>query len=75
LCNILLIQMKLKLAVAVMAILVSIVAVSTLAVTGNIDARASGNNGGEAGSSGESGFYTAVCGPDPAHACQSPAEQ
>ena len=67
--------MKLKLAVTVMAILSSIVMVSTLVVPGNIDARASGNNGGEAGSSGESGFYTAVCGPDPTHACQSPAEQ
>ena len=66
--------MKLKLAVTVMAILSSIVMVSTL-VVGYIDARASGNNGGEAGSSGESGFYTAVCGPDPTHACQSPAEQ
>ena len=67
--------MKLKLAVAVMAILSSIVMVSTLVVPGNIDASASGNNGGEAGPSGESGFYTAVCGPDPTHACQSPAEQ
>ena len=67
--------MRTIVAVAATTILVSIVAVSTLAVTGNIDARASGNNGGEAGSSGESGFYTAVCGPDPAHACQSPAEQ
>jgi hypothetical protein len=63
--------MRTIVAVAVMAILVSIVAVSTLAVTGNIDASASGNNGGEAGSSGESGFYTAVCGPDAAHACQT----
>ena len=65
--------MKLKLAVTVMAILSSIVMVSTLVVPGNIDARASGNL--PAGSSGESGFYTAVCGPDPTHACQSPAEQ
>jgi hypothetical protein len=73
LCNILLIQMKLILAVAVMAIL--IVVVSTVAVPGNIDARTSGSNGGEAGSSGESGFYTAVCGPGPAHTCQSSAEQ
>jgi len=67
--------MKLNLAVAVMAILSSIVMVSTLVVPGNIDARASVNNGGDAGNSGESGFYTAVCGPDPAHACQSLAEQ
>jgi hypothetical protein len=65
--------MKLILAVAVMAIL--IVVVSTVAVPGNIDARTSGSNGGEAGSSGESGFYTAVCGPGPAHTCQSSAEQ
>ncbi len=65
--------MKLKLAVAVMAILSSIVMVSTLVVPGNIDARASGNNGGEAGSSAESGFYTAVCGPDAIHACQTSA--
>jgi hypothetical protein len=67
--------MKLILAVAVMAILSSIVVVSTVAVPGNIDARTSGSNGGEAGSSGESGFYTAVCGPGPAHTCQSSAEQ
>jgi hypothetical protein len=67
--------MRTIVAVAATTILVSIVAVSTLAVTGNIDASASGNNGGEAGSSGESGFYTAVCGPDAEHACQSPAEQ
>ena len=63
--------MRTIVAVAATAILVSIVAVSTLAVPGNIDARASGNNGGEAGSSGESGFYTAVCGPDATHACQT----
>lgn len=69
----LLIHMKTIVAVAaVIAILVSIVAVSTLAVTGNIDARTSRSDGG---SSAESGFYTAVCGPDPAHACQTSTEQ
>lgn len=65
--------MRTIVAVAVMAIAVSIVGVGPLAITDNIDARESGNL--PAGSSGESGFYTAVCGPDPAHACQSPAEQ
>ena len=55
--------------VAVMAILVSIVAVSTLVVTDNIDARTRGSDSVAAGSS--SGFNTAVCGPDAAHACQT----
>jgi hypothetical protein len=60
-------------AVAVVAILVSIVAVSTL--TGNIDARTRGSDSVAAGNSGEesagSGMYTAVCGPDATHACQT----
>jgi hypothetical protein len=55
--------------VAIMAILVSIVAVSTLVVTDNIDARTRGSDGVAAGSS--SGFNTAVCGPDAAHVCQT----
>lgn len=57
-----------------LAILVSIVAVSTLALTDNIDARAGGSDSVAAG--GESvgaGFKTAVCGPDVAHACQTSA--
>ncbi len=60
-----------------LAILVSIVAVSTLALTDNIDARTGGSDSVAAGSSsGESvgaGFKTAVCGPDAAHACQTSA--
>ena len=56
---------------AVMAILVSIVAVGTIAVTDNIDARTKGSESVAAGSS--SGFNTAVCGPDVAHACQTSA--
>jgi len=56
--------------------LVSILAVSTLAVTGNIDARttgrsdsvAAGNFGGE---SAGFGMLTTVCGSDAAHACQT----
>ena len=59
--------------VAVMAILISIVAVSTLVVTDNIDARTRGSERVAAGSS--SGFNTAVCGPDAAHACQMSAGQ
>ena len=55
--------------VAVMAILVSIVAVSTFVVTDNIDARTRGSDSLVAASS--SGFNTAVCGPDAAHACQT----
>ena len=60
-----------------LAILVSIVAVSTLALTDNIDARTGGNDSVAAGSSvGKSvgaGFKTAVCGQDAAHACQTSA--
>lgn len=60
-----------------LAILVSIVAVSTLALTDNIDARTGGSASVAAGSSGGesagSGFNTAVCGPDAAHACQTSA--
>jgi hypothetical protein len=57
--------------VAVMAILISIVAVGTIAVTDNIDARTRGTESVAAGSS--SGFNTAVCGPDAVHACQTSA--
>ena len=57
--------------VAVMAILVSIVAVSTLVVTDNIDARTRGSDSLVPASS--SGFNTAVCGPDAIHACQTSA--
>ena len=63
--------MKTILAVAVMAILVSIVAVSTLIVTDNIDARTRGSDSLVPASS--SGFNTAVCGPDAIHACQTSA--
>jgi hypothetical protein len=63
--------MKTILAVAVMAILVSIVAVSTLVVTDNIDARTRGSDSLVPASS--SGFNTAVCGPDAIHACQTSA--
>ncbi len=63
--------------VAATAILVSIVAVSTLALTNNIDARTGGSDSVAAGSfGGESvgaGFKTAVCGPDAAHVCQTAA--
>ena len=53
--------------VAVMAILVSIIAAGTIAVTDEVDARV-----GEVGSeNGGSEIYTTVCGPDVAHACQS----
>ena len=66
--------MKTIVAVAVMALLVSIVAVSTLALTGNIDARTSGSDsvvaGNSAGESAGSGMLTTVCGPDAAHSCQ-----
>jgi hypothetical protein len=61
--------------VTVMALLVSIIAVSSLVLTGNIDARtrgsdntAAGNPGGE---SAGSGIYTTVCGPGAALACQT----
>ena len=68
--------MRMIVAVAGTAILVSIVAVSTLAVTGNIDARTTGRSDGVTaryvgGESAGSEIYTAVCGPDAAHACQT----
>jgi hypothetical protein len=68
--------MRTIVAVAATTILVSIVAVSTLAVTGNIDARTTGRSDSEAaryvgGESAGSEIYTAVCGPDAAHACQT----
>ena len=63
--------MKTIVAVAVIAILVSIVAVSTLVVTDNIDARTRGSDSVVPASSTE--FNTAVCGPDAAHACQTSA--
>lgn len=53
--------------VAVMAILVSIVAVGTIAVTDEVDARVREVGGIAARST--------VCGPDVAHACQSSAVQ
>ena len=60
-----------------LAILVSIVAVSTLALTDSIDAKTGGSDSIAAGSSGGesvgAGFKTAVCGPDAAHACQTSA--
>ena len=57
--------------VAVIEILVSRVAVSTLVVTDNIDARTRGSDSLVPASS--SGFNTAVCGPDAIHACQTSA--
>ena len=63
--------MKTIVAVAVMAVLVSIIAVSTLVVTDNIDARTRGSDSVVPASS--SGFNTAVCGPDAIHACQTSA--
>jgi len=57
-----------------LVILVSIVAVSTLALTDNIDARTGGSDSvGAGGESVGDGFKTAVCGPDAAHACQTSA--
>jgi hypothetical protein len=60
-----------------LAILVSIVAVSTLALTDNINARTGGSGiVADESSGGESvgaGFKTAVCGPDASHACQTSA--
>ena len=53
-----------------MAVLVSIIAVSTLVVTDNIDARTRGSDSVVPASS--SGFNTAVCGPDAVHLCQTP---
>ena len=74
--------MRTVVAVAVMAILVSfVVTLSALAVTDNpVDARttervdsvAAESSGGE---NADSGFYTTVCGPDPAHACQTSSKQ
>ena len=65
--------MRTILAVAVVAVLVSIVAVSTLAVTGNIDARTRGSDSVAAvsydGEGAGSGMLTTVCGPDAAHYC------
>jgi hypothetical protein len=63
--------MKTIVVVAVMAILVSIIAVSTLVVTDNIDARTRGSDSVVPASS--SGFNTAVCGPDAIHTCQTSA--
>ena len=63
--------MKTIVAVAVIAILISIVAVSTLVVTDNIDARTRGSDSLVPASS--SGFNTAVCGPDAIHVCQTSA--
>ena len=58
--------------IAVIAILVSIVAIGTIAVIdNNIDARTGGSNSVVAASS--SVFNTAVCGPDAVHACQTSA--
>ena len=69
--------MRTIVAVAATAILISIVAVSILAVTGNIDARTTGRSDDSVaaryvgGESAGSEIYTAVCGPDAAHACQA----
>jgi hypothetical protein len=63
--------MRTIVSVAVVALLVSIVAVSTLAITGNIDARTELTAGYVGGESAGSGIYTTVCGPDAAHACQT----
>lgn len=61
--------MKTILALAVIAILVSIIAVSTLVVTENIDART--RVSGSVVPVSSSGFDTAVCGPDAIHICQT----
>ncbi|MGB7634048.1 MAG: hypothetical protein WBL68_10010 [Nitrososphaeraceae archaeon] len=61
--------MKTILALAVIAILVSIIAVSTLVVTENIDART--RVSGSVVPVSSSGFNTAVCGPDAIHICQT----
>ena len=63
--------MKTIVALAVLAILVSIVAVGTLVVPDNIDARTRGSDSLVPASS--SGFNTAVCGPDATHVCQTSA--
>jgi len=70
--------MRTIVALTVMAILVSIVAaVSTLSVAGNIDASTRGSDSVVPVSSGAesagTGLYTAVCGPDAAHECQTSA--
>ena len=61
--------------VTVMALLVSIIAVSSLALTGNIDARTTGSDNAAAGNPGGesagSGIYATVCGPGAALACQT----
>jgi hypothetical protein len=61
--------------VTVMALLVSIIAVSSLVLTGNIDARTRGSDnavaGNPGGESAGSRIYTAVCGPGAALACQT----
>ena len=66
--------MRTIVAVAVMTLVVSIVAFSTLVVADNIDARTKESQNKAAGSSGSesagSEIYTAVCGPDAVHACQ-----
>jgi hypothetical protein len=66
--------MRTIVAVAIMAIAVSIVGVGPLAATDNIDARTGGSSNVPAGSSGGesegSGIYTTVCGLDAAHTCQ-----
>ena len=72
-------HMRTIVGVAVMAILVSIAAVGTIAVTDEVDARVR-EVGGIAYSSfgsesGGSEINTTVCGPDVAHACQSSAVQ
>jgi hypothetical protein len=64
--------MRTIVAVAIMAIAVSIVGVGPLAATGSIDARESSSvsAGSSGGGSEGSGIYTTVCGPDAAHTCQ-----
>jgi hypothetical protein len=69
--------MRTIVAVTILAIMISIVAVGTLASTDNIDARES-RSVPAASSSGESegsGIYTTVCGPDAAHACKTSTGQ
>jgi hypothetical protein len=67
--------MRTIVALAIMAIAVSIVGVGPLAATDNIDARTGGSisvvpAGSSGGESEGSGIYTTVCGPDAAHTCQ-----
>jgi hypothetical protein len=69
--------MRTIVAVTILAIMISIVAVGTLASTDNIDARES-RSVPAASSSGESegsGIYTTACGPDAAHACKTSTGQ